>query len=267
VHEHHRRWGDRTVTEENLIYCERKGVEEYIQELERDLGGVAFNWMRRRTWMVGFLGAVPGLRNLFKLGGEWSYVSQSDPGKLGDARRLDDLLRYMLQHRLFSPFVGEPVEWRALDGIARSALLAQVAPSESGGEGRMLRGEDEAVAALASSAFLDSLEQSTKKLCYFSALWDVTRKGSQVVFRAKADLEGLLTVESTPVSTLEFTFSFGAEPSDEKLERLAESKGAAPAWVLGRIVDRMAKKGKSNGAFGIGLKVLAVLKETDRAEA
>ena len=223
----HRVWNEDSLTDADVLFCNRPRVEEQIEELKaRGLVPASMGGITRLARGVTAGVGVPFVKAV--LSGEISRSVELviDQSKVGDTMRLGALLDLMIRKELMSGFVGRPLEWDALNEAVRTNL-----PGAEGGD-LLIRPEDETVVKIASRHFGQVLNDGMKHLSLLRGTWSVSKQDGRWVAQQRIELQGPLQVRGACLTTMlvEFNIPNEVEGVDD---------GSSPTlecWVLGKIV-------------------------------
>ena len=165
--ERHEPWTRRKVEEAHVMWCDRRGIEEYIDELKSQGARPAFG----KTIRIGTKQRLFAGFSKYGIGGqvEWARADelQVDHARVGDAHRLAALLRFMAEKRLFSPFVGEPLEWQALEVMFRQSVASQTGSPPATHGGGIFNTDEKSVVDLTSRHFNQVLTEGLERMSFF----------------------------------------------------------------------------------------------------
>jgi ABC-type phosphate/phosphonate transport system substrate-binding protein len=223
----HRVWNEDTLTDADVLFCNRPRVEEQIEELKaRGLVPASMGGITRLAYGVTAGVGVPFVKAL--LSGEVSRNVELvlDQSKVGDTMRLSALLDLMIRKQLMSGFVGRPLEWDALNESVRTNL-----PSAEGGD-LLIRPEDETVVKIASRHFGQVLNDGMKNLSLLRGAWTVSKQDGRCVAQQRIELQGPIQVRGARLTAMlvEFNIPSDVEGVDDGLSPTLE------CWVVGKIV-------------------------------
>lgn len=223
----HRVWNEDTLTDADVLFCNRPRVEEQIEELKaRGLVPASMGGITRLAYGVTAGVGVPFVKAV--LSGEVSRNVELvlDQSRVGDTMRLSALLDLMIRKQLMSGFVGRPLEWDALNESVRTNL-----PSAEGGD-LLIRPEDETVVKIASRHFGQILNDGMKNLSLLRGTWTVSTQDGRCVAQQRIELQGPIQVRGARLTAMLVEFNI---PSDVE----GVDDGSSPTlecWVLGKIV-------------------------------
>ena len=244
--QYHSAWRGYTLNEADLLWCERGQIEEHIQELKAKglmsarVGGIT-------RLMYGFkLGAwVPGLTGLsggFDFGKQ--VVLEVNPEKVGNPARLDALLDLMLREQQMSTFVGRPLEWDALNELARRIIPgSQIRGGES-----MVRAEDETIVDIASGHFNQVLDEGLKEMSFFHGTWAISRVNQRWAACQQVTLEGPLWIGDKGRRVKKLALEFHLP---EKSLHTPSDSSTLVCWLIGKIVGRTYTEQAEGGVLSL----------------
>jgi hypothetical protein len=248
----HGSWRGRRLKDADLVWCERLRLEQLIEEL-KSKGAVpaAIGGVTKLAYHVTAGLPLPFLGKIVSAQGSRHVDLVVDPARVGDTVRLDALLDLMIRNRLLSSFVGRPLEWEALNELARRIL-----PGAEEGEA-IIRAHDRTVVSIASRNFNQVVDDALSRLSFFRGVWSVTIVDGRRIARQQVDLPGPIAIGNAqePIMTLvlEFDLPDGAASSiDPHLARL-------DCWLLGRIVRLTHSDEHDNGALRLHFRTFALL--------
>ena len=251
----HAVWHGHTLRDAELIWSERPRIEELIAEL-KGAGVVPASMGGITRWMYSLKGgiSIPGWRGLSggaEVGRQVELVV--DPTSVGDTARLGALIDLLVRRRLLSLFVGQPLEWDALNDLARG-ILTPVGGAVK--KERLVRAEDETVIEIASRHFNQVLDDAMKQLSLFPGKWTVTHGDDTQLLRQQVLLAGPLLIgdDRDQVTSLLLEFDL---PNDLFLP-IERGTTGIECWLLGKIV-RLTYSDDSRAELRVHFRTLAVL--------
>jgi hypothetical protein len=248
----HHIWLGHSLTEADVLYCNRTRVEEHIEELKtRGLVSASIGGTTRFARGVTAGMSVPLVKAV--LSGEMSRSVELvlDPSKVGDTLRLCALLDLLIRKKVLSCFIGRPLEWDALNELAR-AILPDAVPGDL-----LIRPEDETVIKIASRHFGHVLDDGMRRLSLVQGRWSVSNREGRRLARQRVDLPGPLQMRSARVSGLFLDFNVADE---------VELSGDAAAqtlncWVLGKIVRHAIVEEEGVTVLSLHMRTVALLSD------
>ena len=176
-------WRKHELTEADVLWCDRDRLEQIIADLKSTED---FTAVKTRTRSMAILANIPVVSKLLGLtvGAGWTRINTTDPSKFSDAQRLEDTLKYLLDKGDLSPFVGERLEWDALNQIASNifepfSLATSQAGTNNGDE--LIRTENPMLVSLIAKHFNGVLQESKEKVCFFGRKWRVTANETEQI--------------------------------------------------------------------------------------
>ena len=245
----HAEWNERPIKDADVLFCERARVEEQIEELKsRGLVGSPVSGVVRWTYHVT-AGASVSFVNRVMSAKASRHVLVLDPSKVNDTLRLYALLDVMIGKRLLSLFVGSPLEWNALNELARNML-----PGTDGGD-QIIRPDDETVVEIASRHFNHVLEDGHRHLTLLRGLWTVIERDGRYLAQQKVELRGPIVVGGARVSAMVMEFNL-----PDKLEVSIDApSGTLDCWVLGKIVGSGIVNSAERLSLSVHIRIVALL--------
>ena len=248
----HRVWNKDSLTDADVLFCNRPRVEEQIEELKaRGLVPASMGGITRLARGVTAGVGVPFVKAV--LSGEISRSVELviDQSKVGDTMRLGALLNLMIRKALMSGFVGRPLEWDALNEAVRTNL-----PGAEGGD-LLIRPEDETVVKIASRHFGQVLNDGMKYLSLLRGTWSVSKQDERWVAQQRVELQGPLQVRGSCLTAMLVEFNI---PSDVE----GVDEGSSPTlecWVLGKIVRHSIVDDAGAPILWLHIRTMALLQD------
>ena len=248
----HRVWNKDSLTDADVLFCNRPRVEEQIEELKaRGLVPASMGGITRLARGVTAGVGVPFVKAV--LSGEISRSVELviDQSKVGDTMRLGALLHLMIRKDLMSGFVGRPLEWDALNEAVRTNL-----PDAEGGD-LLIRPEDETVVKIASRHFGQVLNDGMKHVSLLRGTWSVSKQDERWVAQQRIELQGPLQVRGACLTAVLVEFNI---PSD--IEGVDD--GSSPTlecWVLGKIVRHSIVDDAGVPILWLHIRTMALLQD------
>jgi hypothetical protein len=246
----HATWSERPLRDADVLFCARPRVEEQIEELKsKGVVPASMGGITRWAYHVTAGATVPFVRGVVSGQASRHVDLVLDPAKVGNTLRLDALLDLMIRKGLLSLFVGGPLEWDALNDLARNIL-----PGAEAGD-LIIRPEDETVVKIASRHFNQVLEDGQKRLSLLHGSWRVTKRDGRCLAQQRIDLQGPILVGAARVSAVTMEFNV----ADEIELPLDTASGTLECWVLGKIVRSSIADGPEQPALCLHLRTIALL--------
>jgi ABC-type phosphate/phosphonate transport system substrate-binding protein len=250
-------WRDRTLKDADVLLCARPRIEELIEELKgkglvtAKMGGVT-RWMYEVTGGV----SLPLIRGILSGGVQTGRRIElvANPEKVGDTVRLSALIDLLIDQNLLSLFVGRPLEWDALNDLARGILPPAAATRR---HERVVRAEDTTVIEIASRHFNQVLDDGMNRVCMFGGTWQISSAAAAgLLMRRQVSLDGPLWIgeEHNVVRSLILEFDL---PDKVKLP-VQQGDHDIDCWLLGKIV-RLTYSAQTGGELCIQLQTLALI--------
>lgn len=248
----HRPWSQRTLTDANVLACNRPRVEEQIEDLKAQrLVPPAMGGVTRLAYSIG--AGIPFAKGLsLEAGRRFELVM--DPTRVSNTLRLTALLQLLVGRQLLSPFVGVPLEWEGLNELARS-ILPDAEPGDV-----LIRHEDETVIEFASRHFNRVLDDGMKQLSLLPGSWLVSRRDGRCLAQQHIPLPAHLTIGGTRISALRLEFNV----ADEVEVPIDPESRLMKCWVLGKLV-RATIDQESASTLSLHLRTVALLLEESAA--
>jgi ABC-type phosphate/phosphonate transport system substrate-binding protein len=226
----HDAWLGRTLKESDLLWCERERVETLIADFkQRRLVPAAVGGITSRKYGFGAGLSIPLLRGI---SGHANFAKEVqlvvDPERVSDPVRLDALLDLLIRKRMLSSFVGRPLEWEALNELARGVL-----DLPSAAAARLVDAQNPNVVDIASRHFNHAIDDAMKQVCFFSGTWTTTHEQGRQLARQRVTLPGPLWFGKERVHVASLVLEFNV-PEDVALSVNSGSK--VDCWIVGRIV-------------------------------
>jgi ABC-type phosphate/phosphonate transport system substrate-binding protein len=240
----------RPLTEAAVLSCSRERVEEQIEELKSQgvvpaaMGGIS-------RWAYGFTAgaSLPFVKGVFSGEASRQVELVIDPRAVGDVSRLNALLDLMIRKRLLSSFAGGPLEWEALNELARTIL-----PDAEAGD-LLIRAEDETVMKIASRHFKQICDDGMRRLSLLRGSWSVSRRDGRCLAEQRIDLQGPILVGDEVVSSLQMEFNI----ADEVELPLDIISNTLDCWILGKIARLTIENEAGAPTLCLHLRVVALL--------
>ena len=248
----HARWRDRPLKDADVLCCTRPRIEEQIEELKsKGLVPAAMGGVTRWAYQFTAGASLPFVRGAVSGQASRHVDLILDPAKVGNTVRLDALLKLMTHKGLLSRFVGGPLEWDALNDLARSIL-----PGAEAGD-LIIRPEDETVVKIASRHFSQVLEDGQERLSLLHGSWTLAKRDDRCLARQRIDLKGPIIVGTARVSAIVMEFNI----ADEVELPLDAASRALDCWVLGKIVRTSIVDDAGRPALSLHMRTVALLAE------
>jgi hypothetical protein len=248
----HDAWRGKRLKDADLLSCERPRLEQHIEELKTK-GAVpaAIGGVTRLAYQVTAGIPLPFVGKVVSAQGSRQVDLVVDPARVGDTVRLDALLDLMIRNHLLSSFVGRPLEWAALNELARRIL-----PGAEQGE-EIIRAHDKTVVAIASRNFNQVLDDALNRLSLFHGTWTVTTVDGRRMARQQVDLPGPLLIGNAqePVTALVLEFNV----PDNATALIDPHFAMLDCWLLGRIVRLTHSDEHPSGALCLHFRTFALL--------
>jgi hypothetical protein len=225
----HGAWRGRRLNDADLVFCERKRLEQLIEELKgQGLVSAGLGGVTKLVYKVQAGIPLPFIGKAVSAEASRQIDLVVDPARVGDTVRLNALLDLMIRGHLLSDFVGRPLEWEALNELAR-----RIVPGAEAGE-EIVRAQDNGVVAIASRNFNGVLREALSRLSLFPGKWAVQTVNGRRVARQQVALPGPLIIGSVaePVTSLVLEFNV---PNETALPVEGEIE-TVDWWLLGKIV-------------------------------
>ena len=220
----HRVWNEDSLTDADVLFCNRPRVEEQIEELKaRGLVPASMGGITRLARGVTAGVGVPFVKAV--LSGEISRSVELviDQARVGDTMRLGALLDLLIRKQLMSGFAGRPLEWDALNESVRTNL-----PDAEGGD-LLIRPEDETVVKIASRHFGQVLNDGMKHLSLLRGTWSVSKQDGRWVAQQRVELQGPLQVRGACLTTMLVEFNIPDEV--ERVDAARRRRWSAGCWA------------------------------------
>jgi len=257
-------WQKHKLTEADVLWCDRDRLEKLIADLKSS-GHVEFDSVRTRTRSLSILANVPVLSKVLGLtaGGGINVVNVTDPGKYSDTQRLALTLTYLMNNDALSPFIGERLEWDALNEIASDVFepfKKEATQSSSEGGGELIRSEHPLLVSLIEKHFTGVIQESKEKVCFFGKKWTLSENGDEKILSCTADMLTPLRLNGGNTRFRKITLQ---EPvsRDAELSGLAQSN-ELNAWMFGKIHRVVPPNG--DGTLLLNFKPAALVKTDDQ---
>lgn len=246
----HETWRERPLKDADVLFCARPRVEEQIEELKsKGLVPASMGGITRWAYQFTAGASVPFVRGVVSGQASRHVDLVLDPARVGNTMRLDALISLMIRNRLLSIFVGGPLEWDALNGLARNIL-----PGAEAGD-LIIRPEDETIVKIASRHFSQVLEDGQKRLSLLPGCWTVTRRDGRCLAQQRIDLQGPMIVGAARVPAVITEFNI----ADEVELPLDVTSGMLDCWVLGMIVRSSIVDEAGRPVLCLHLRTVALL--------
>jgi ABC-type phosphate/phosphonate transport system substrate-binding protein len=257
VDEHHSTWRGRRMAFVNVLWCDRSRVEECIEELK--VGGLKpeFDAVRRHERRWGLLMKIPVLSGMLEgsVGRESTRQLNVDPSKVSDAARLANLVPFLVESRSVSSFVGEPVEWHAMNRMAGAILGTTDGAGGAQAEAAPVRPDDAAVLRMVSNHFAKVLDDSLQQVSLFRRSWLAMEFGGRYLLSAKVALCADIKLGGEAISGL--VVDFNLPPAHDGTPTVQGQ--SIDAWLLGRIRQKAVIDQEGRRVLHIHFRTMAVL--------
>ena len=262
VEGYHRPWGDRDITEADVLWCNRPRLEELIAELKAQGLSPGFDTKSSRIQTTFAWAKLPFLKGF--LGGgferQYSQAFNVDPAKVGDFARLGALVNFLVRTGELSPFIGEPSEWDALDSGAHQWLRRVGAPPEElNGDGdELLRHDSELLQDIVSEHFSSVLESALRRVSFFCQSWKIGEEEGRYILSHRIQLRGGLEIQGEEGTLRGLTLEFNLPEVDD----VAPGNGKkVDAWILGKLVRQTRTKQNRQAYLSLHFRGIAVLRD------
>jgi ABC-type phosphate/phosphonate transport system substrate-binding protein len=241
---------ERPLTEASTLFCNRERVEEQIAELKaQGVVPAAMGGIKRLTYGFTVGGSLPFIRDFFTASGGQQVELVVDPERVGNVTRLNALLDLMIRQRLLSRFVGAPLEWEALNELAR-AILPGAEPGDL-----LIRAEDETVVKIASRHFTQVCDDGMQRLSLLRGTWSMTRRDGRCVAEQCIDLQGPIAMGDDTISSVRLEFNVA---DDLELPFCPVSQ-TIDCWILGKIARLSIADPADRPTLCLHLRVVALM--------
>jgi ABC-type phosphate/phosphonate transport system substrate-binding protein len=234
-------WRTRKLTEADVLWCKRDRLEELIADLKADTGNVEIDEVRTRSRSLAILANVPVVSKVLGLtiGAGVNVTNTTDPRKFSDTQRLSDTIEYLLNRNAFSPFVGEKLEWDALDQMANDIFKPfslETSPADTNGSGALIRSENPMLLSAVARHFNEVIEQSKQHVCFFGKNWEVTKDENEIFLAYTAQLQSPIQLNGKKSTVNKLILRAHVPRDEETNDELAECPEVS-AWLLGKITN------------------------------
>jgi ABC transporter, phosphonate, periplasmic substrate-binding protein len=232
-------WRKHELTEADVLWCDRDRLETIIADLKST---AEFNAVKTRTRSMAILANVPVVSKFLGLtvGGGMTRINTTDPTKFSDAQRLEDALRYLIDENALSPFIGERLEWDALNQIAANIFepfsLATSQAGKNNGDA-WIKTENPMVVSLIAKHFNSVIQESKDKVCFFGRKWTVTANETEQMLVCTSELLTPIRLNggNSAVPKMVQKLTLRAQVSrDADLGDVSQNTELS-AWVFGKI--------------------------------
>jgi hypothetical protein len=268
-------WREHKLRDADVVWCNRKSLDELIAELNAIAGNVDFAGKIIRKRSLAILAHIPVVSKFVNLqaGAGLEVINEIDPTKFGDTKRLGLTIQYLVNQNAFSEFVGEKLEWDALDEMTTDMFKPfRIEKANLNGNGngngetteirpaarrksrrtsvssrrRISRAVNNGNVALISSehpmilsavaTHLDEvIEQSKERVCFFGKNWQVKKNRTVIHLACSAQLQSPLQLNGSKSTVSKLTLQ--AEiPRNAKTDEFAKSEELS-AWLFGKVID------------------------------
>jgi hypothetical protein len=234
-------WRTRKLTEADVLWCKRDRLEELIADLKADTGNVEIDEVHTRSRSLAILANVPVVSKVLGLtiGAGVNVTNTTDPRKFSDTQRLSDTIEYLLNRNAFSPFVGEKLEWDALDQMANDIFKPfslETSPADTNGSGALIRNENPMLLSAVARHFNEVIEQSKQHVCFFGKNWEVTKDENEIFLAYTAQLQSPIQLNGKKSIVNKLILRAHVPRDEETNDDLAECPEVS-AWLLGKITN------------------------------
>jgi ABC-type phosphate/phosphonate transport system substrate-binding protein len=246
----HEAWLCRTLKDADLLCCERERVETLIADFkQRRVVPGGFGRVASQSAAHGGAAAIAARRGGFGRAVRKQANLIADPERVSDPVRLDALLDLLIRRRMLSSFVGRPLEWDALNELAREALDLPAGESH-----RAVDATNPDIIDGVSRHFNHVVQEAMQQVCFFGGLWKTTGDKERQLARRRVDLAGPLWFGKERVAIKSLVLEFNM-PAD-----VASPPGSTlDCWILGKIVRATVHGGAAGAALCLHLRTVAVI--------
>ena len=230
-------WRTHRPAEADVLWCDRDRLEKIIADLKASGSNPDFDVVRSRTRSVAILANVPLLNRFLNLsaGSAVNEILTMDPSKVSDTRRLGDTIKFLIDKQALSPFVGEKLEWDALNQIA-SEIFEPVSleTSQTGINGDdLIWHQHPMLLSLVARHFTAVIEESKQNVCFFSKKWRVKESQTETTLAYTSQLVSPVAFNGKK-SMVQSLILRAQVPSNAEICDLSQTD-EVNAWVLGKI--------------------------------
>jgi ABC-type phosphate/phosphonate transport system substrate-binding protein len=238
VSNYHNPWRLRSLVDKDVLWCDRKGLEEAVQELKVHEKQVPFDVVVTSTTKRSFFVKLSGWKESVGVGynKDRSEVLSADPSKVGDVNRLSDILAFLVKANRLSPFIGVIPDFDVLDHAVGDFLGFEL-PEQPRDRDRLLVFTNEAIASYVANHFFNKvLPEADRKLSFFCHSWSVTEISESYLLSHTLQLSAPLRVEGKNIAEIRMECRISKSNGEGILDAI--SNGVLQAWLFGKLKTR-----------------------------
>ena len=247
-----------------MLWCDRDRLDELIADLKATCINPDFDRVEKRTRGVAILANIPVVSKLLGLSVEGSVRVERtmDASKVSDTKRLGDTIKFLIDKNSLSPFIGEKLEWDALNQIAYEIFQpVSLESSQIGANGdELIRSEHPILLSLIAKHFRGVIEESKQKVCFFDKKWEVKENETEKVLACTTKLFSPLQLNGGNSTVDRLTLSVYV-PREVELCDMSQSNEVS-AWLLGKI-HRVDFSKNGDRTLTLNFKPTALVKTDD----
>lgn len=257
-------WRKHKLAEADVLWCDRTRLDELIADLKANGNGlVPFDAKKTRTRSLA--AQIPILNKYLgvSVGGGVVIDDVTDPKAVSNTQRLGDTIAYLMNHNAFSSFIGEKLEWDALDQIASEVFepfSLETSQAETNGGGGLIRSDHPILLTLIQKHFSAAITEGKQRACFFNKKWTVSENENEKVLVCTADL--LSPLKFNGGNSLVRKLTLRAQvPRDAELCDLSLGNNLS-AWLFGKI-HRVEPPRNGDGNLFLTFRPTALVKSDD----
>jgi ABC-type phosphate/phosphonate transport system substrate-binding protein len=257
VQRYHAPFGKRPLADKDVLWCDRQNLEYEITELKIRGEHVKFDVVRssKNTKSLGLKlsawGELIGISHRRELSEELF----ADPSKVGDASRLSDFVRFLVNRNRLSQFIGKIPDFEILDSIVAEFLGVRVTECR-GDDTPLLAAKNGVLISRIGDRFLNIvMPEADTRLSLFYYDWSIDESSESYILSHIVELPFSLPVNGRDINKLRVECR--VPKTDMILETASEN--ILGAWVLGRIKARNVSVKESSVFLVCRFSLLAVI--------
>ena len=233
-------WRAHKLTEADVLWCKRDRLEELIADLKAH-AYVGIDDVRTRSRSLAILANIPVVGKVLGLtiGTGVNVTNTTEPKNFSDTQRLSDTIETLIKLDAFSPFMGEKLEWDALDQMTNDIFKPfslETSPAGNNGGGALIRSENPMLLSAVARHFNEVIEQSKQHVCFFGKNWEVTKDENEISLAYTAQLQSPIQLNGKKSTVNKLILRAQVPRNDETNDELAECPEVS-AWLLGKITN------------------------------
>jgi ABC-type phosphate/phosphonate transport system substrate-binding protein len=259
-------WRKHKLTEADVLWCDRERLEKLIADLKSS-NHVDFDSVRTRSRSLSILANVPVLSKVLGLtvGGGINVVNVTDPSKFSDTQRLANTLSFLMDNDALSPFIGERLEWDALNEIASDVFepfKREVTQSGANAGGALIRSEHPLLVSLIEKHFTGVIQESKERVCFFGKKWTLGQNGDEKILTCTSELLTPLRLNGGNSKVQKITLQAQVASTEDLCDW--SKCNELNAWLFGKI-HRVQPPHNGDGNLFLSFRPAALVRTDDSA--